>query len=250
MSPAAPRRTVVLGTAAAALLLLVAAPSPAASVGTLREAGSATDQTAPLVALLSLLAWVLAAWLLLTVAVTAGGHLPGLAGRALAALSRRIAPATVRKAVEVALGLTVAVGVLGASPAAASPGPVAGPAAPAGVSLDWAAPTPQSAPGLDWAATSEAPKAPAAQDLDWAARAAAAESSDAVVVQPGDSLWELAEQDLAARGESTTDAAVAQAWPSWWAANRDAVGDDPDLLQPGTRLSPPPADDSTPPASS
>lgn len=249
MSPAAPRRTVVVGTAAAAVLLLVAAPTPAACVRTLRDAGSATDQAAPLVALLSLLAWLLAGWLLLTVAVTAGGHLPGLTGRALAAVSRRIAPATVRKAVEVTLGLTVAVGVLGASPAAAASGPAAGPAAPAGISLDGAAPAPQGAPGLDWAAApAEAPSAPAAQDLDWAAQATAPD--DHVVVQPGDSLWELAEQDLAARGESTTDAAVAQAWPTWWAANRDAVGDDPDLLQPGTRLSPPPADGSTPPASS
>ncbi len=69
------------------------------------------------------------------------------------------------------------------------------------------------------------------------------------MVQPGDSLWELAEADLAARGEPTTDAAVAQAWPSWWAANRDTVGEDPDLLQPGTRLTPPPADGTTPASS-
>lgn len=244
MSPTAPRRTVLLGTAAAALLLLLAAPTPAASVRTLRDTGSATDQAAPLLALLSLLAWLLAGWLLVTLAVTAGSHLPGGVGRLLAAVSRRLAPTTVRKAVEVALGLTVAVGVLGASPAAAAPGPAGGPAAPAGVSLDWAAPAPQSPP-----------VAPPAQDLDWAAPAtpdtavAATPTPDAVVVQPGDSLWALAEQDLAARGQSTTDAAVARAWPTWWAANRDVVGDDPDLLQPGMPLAPP-ADGRTPPASS
>jgi nucleoid-associated protein YgaU len=68
------------------------------------------------------------------------------------------------------------------------------------------------------------------------------------VVQSGDSLWALAEQDLARRSEPTTDAAVARAWPTWWSANRDAVGDDPDLLHPGTRLTAP-ADDSTPASS-
>lgn len=215
MSQPALPRTVGLGAVAAALLLLLVAPTPAASVGTLDGTSSTADPTAPLLALLSLVAWLLAGWLLVTLSVTAGGHLPGSVGRALAAAARRVAPATVRTAVEVALGLSVAVGVLGASPAAAAPGP-AGPVAPA-----------------------EAPAAPPAPDLDWAAHAVA--PPPAVVVQPGDSLWALAEQHLAGRGESTTDAAVARAWPTWWAANRDVVGDDPDLLQPGTRLTPPPA---------
>lgn len=244
MSPAsASRRWVVLGTAAAAVLLLVAAPSPAACVTTLSAAGGAADQVTPLVALLSLVAWSLAAWLLLVLAVTAGGHLPGTAGGALAVLARRLAPATVRRTVEVALGLTVAVGVLGAAPAGAAPGPV-GPAVAA--DLDWAeaaVPAAPRAPGLDWGSTALAAQV---ADPDPAPTAAAA---PAVVVQPGDSLWALAEQDLAARGQSTADAAVAQAWPTWWTANRDVVGDDPDLLQPGVRLSPP-QNGSTPPASS
>lgn len=251
MAPTAPHRLLGVGTAVAAVLLLLTAPSPAASVRTLADAGGATEQAAPLVALLSLVAWLLAAWLLLVLAVTAGGHLPGAAGRALDVVARIVAPATVRRAVEVALGLTVAVGVLGASPAVAAPGP--GPAQPAaGASLDGAAP----APGLDWGSPAPA-AAPPALDLDRAAPAgpvpapapAAAPADPGVVVQPGDSLWALAAQDLAARGESTSDAVVAQAWPTWWAANRDAVGDDPHLLQPGTRLAAP-AGDRPPPASS
>lgn len=268
MTPAAPRRLVAVGAVLAAVLLLLAAPSPAASVRTLTTVSSATDQAAPLVALLALVAWLLAAWLLLVLAVTAGGHLPGAAGRGLAAVARRLAPATVRRAVEVALGLTVAVGALGASPAMAAPAP--------GLSLSGAASGQVSAPDLDWgspapessagghATSADAPgvpggATPAAQDLDGAAQAfpsadpvpapPAAPADPAVVVEPGDSLWVLAERDLAARGASTSDAAVAQAWPTWWAANRDAVGDDPDLLQPGTRLTPP-AGGSTPPASS
>ena len=253
MTTAGPRRIVILGTATAALLLLLAAPTPAEAVRALRSTGTATDPIEPLVALLSLVAWALAAWLALTVLVTAGAHLPGLAGRVLGALSDLLAPAAVRRTVEVALGLTVAVGVLGASPAAATPAdPAAGPSvdAPAATpNLDWSAAAP--APSLDWAPPAAA--APGGPDLDWAAEPAAppAPGAEPVVVQSGDTPWGLAEQQLTqAGGTAPTDAEVAQAWPSWWAANRDAIGDDPDLLHPGTPLAPPPVDGSTPPASS
>lgn len=219
----APRRPVLLGATVAGLLLLVAAPSPWAAVDALREP-PAGDPTASLVALISLLAWLLTAWLLVTVALTAGGHLPGALGRACRTAVRRVAPVGVRRAVEVALGLSIVVGVVGAPPAAASPG-AAGPA-PAAASLDWAAP---STADLDWAATPAAAPGPA-------------EATDSVVVQPGDSLWAIAERDLAARtGTKPSDADVAQAWPSWWAANRDAVGADPDVISPGTELDPPAA---------
>ncbi len=254
---ATPRRTVLLGSVVAAVLLLWAAPTPAAALRQLRDTGNAADPTAPLLALLSLVAWCLAAWLVLTVVLIAGAHLPGLAGRALAAVSRRVAPAAVRRAVEVTLGLTVAVGTLGASPALAAPGPPHGPAGAPAVSLDWAAvaPTEAGAPrNLDWPDTTgtgttareQARSAPTAPEPAAAAAAAAEQAASApgepVVVRPGDTLWDLAEQDLAARGlGAPTDAEVAQAWPSWWAANREAVGDDPDLLSPGTHLTPPPA---------
>lgn len=227
---AAPPRRVLLGAAAATALLLRTAPRPAVALRELAHAGSASDPAAPLVALVALVAWALAAWLLLTGLVTAAAHLPGAAGLVSAVVARRLAPAAVRRAVEVALGLTVAVGVLGASPAAASSGPAAGPAA---------------APSLDWSAT-PGPTTPLAIPSSGPAPAE-------VVVRPGDSLWALAEQDLTARREATpTDADVAQAWPGWWAANREVIGDDPDLLQPGTALTRPPADGVAPagPASS
>jgi nucleoid-associated protein YgaU len=68
-----------------------------------------------------------------------------------------------------------------------------------------------------------------------------------VVVRPGDSLWSLAEAALRRDGTGApTTRQVAQAWPRWWAANREAVGDDPDLLLPGTVLRPPPDGTSRP----
>jgi nucleoid-associated protein YgaU len=72
------------------------------------------------------------------------------------------------------------------------------------------------------------------------------QAADSVVVQPGDSLWGLAEQALQERQQAApTDSQVAAAWPAWWSANREAVGDDPDLLLPGTVLQPP-ADEPSP----
>jgi len=57
-----------------------------------------------------------------------------------------------------------------------------------------------------------------------------------VVVAPGDSLWSIAAQHLPA---AATDALTAAAWPRWYAVNRSVIGDDPDLLLPGQRLTVP-----------
>ncbi|WP_124343288.1 LysM peptidoglycan-binding domain-containing protein, partial [Cellulomonas algicola] len=60
-----------------------------------------------------------------------------------------------------------------------------------------------------------------------------------VVVQPGDTLWSIAARHLPAGAD---DAAVAAAWPRWYAANVDVVGADPDLLLPGQVLAVPTTD--------
>lgn len=52
-------------------------------------------------------------------------------------------------------------------------------------------------------------------------------------VEPGDSLWTLAQATLP---PAATDADVDHAWRALWAANREAVGPDPDLIRPGTLL--------------
>ena len=65
-------------------------------------------------------------------------------------------------------------------------------------------------------------------------------------VTPGESLWSVAASALAADaapGESVTAGAVAAYWPRLHAANRAAIGPDPDLISPGQRLVlPPPTD--------
>ncbi len=61
----------------------------------------------------------------------------------------------------------------------------------------------------------------------------------AVVVQPGDTLWAIAARSLPP-GSSDTDIAVECS--RWYAANRTAIGNDPDLIHPSQRLNPPPKD--------
>lgn len=60
--------------------------------------------------------------------------------------------------------------------------------------------------------------------------------SPEVAVRPGDSLWSIAARHL---GPTASDAEIAEAWPSWYAANKQLIGDEPDLLQPGQLLQPP-----------
>lgn len=54
-----------------------------------------------------------------------------------------------------------------------------------------------------------------------------------VVVHRGDSLWSIAARHL---GREPSDAEIAREWPRWFAANRAAIGSDPDLLLPGQVL--------------
>jgi nucleoid-associated protein YgaU len=57
-----------------------------------------------------------------------------------------------------------------------------------------------------------------------------------VVIRPGDTLWAIAAAHLPG---TPGDAAIAAAWPVWFGANAAAIGDNPDLIHPGTRLSVP-----------
>jgi nucleoid-associated protein YgaU len=90
---------------------------------------------------------------------------------------------------------------------------------------------PRSAPAV---AATPTPTASPAQ----APAVAATDQRRTVTVRPRDSLWQIAARSLGARA---SDAAVAAAWPRWWATNRDVIGADPDLIHPGEQLTPPAA---------
>ena len=60
-----------------------------------------------------------------------------------------------------------------------------------------------------------------------------ADRSGTVVVHRGDTLWSIVADRLGPDADATR---IAQEWPRWYAANRTAIGDDPDLLQVGASL--------------
>jgi hypothetical protein len=61
----------------------------------------------------------------------------------------------------------------------------------------------------------------------------------AVIVQRGDTLWSIARRSLPDRA---SDAEIARSCAAWFAANRDVIGSDPDLIIPAQRLRPPTKD--------
>ena len=81
-------------------------------------------------------------------------------------------------------------------------------------------PQPSSPPGQPGDTSESAPSDPAAQPTHH-------------LVQPGDSLWTITAQLL---GEQATAEQVLDAWPRLYAANRDVIGADPDLIHPGQEL--------------
>lgn len=76
-------------------------------------------------------------------------------------------------------------------------------------------------------------------DVPTAAKPPQADRSDKHVVQPGDTLWDIAADDL---GPNADAADIAREWPRWFKKNRATIGNDPDLIQPGMVLQDPDSD--------
>ncbi len=170
--------------------------------------------------LLGAAAWLVATTVLATLAtlVTLVGCLRPVAPGRGAVLAARIAtgaerpcPPVVRRTVAAVLGVAV---VAGAAPALAEP---SGAGRLAGLRL------PDRVTGTSWTLA-----APATLTTHHAER----DAGD-VIVRPGDSLWSLAARLLPHRAG---DPEVSRAWHALYDANRTAVGADPDLIRPGTRL--------------
>ena len=186
-------------------------------------APTASGPTAPLLSAVSGAAWLCTGWLCLVAALEHGSRLPGALGRLAGTAVRRIAPSSVRGLFRVAVGASLAVSVL-AGPAALAEERAPTVAGSTADALDW--------PGL---APSPAP-APGPVPVAVVPRPADAPAAHQVVVRRGDTLWAIAGRSL---GPAATEAQIARAWPRWWAANRSVVGDHPDLIHPGDRLSAP-----------
>ena len=185
------------------------------------------------------------AWLALGVLLVLLSMMPGVVGHATQQVSGAVTPRVVRQAAGALLGVVVAAGAApGASVAAPATTVVAlrPPPDPSFTTLPepgWAPLDDASAaPGAGWVPGPPLVRAqPDVRVLSPALRPGpGGDLPREVVVRGGDSLWSIAARHL---GPDPSDAEIARAWPAWFAANRDVVGDDPDLLRPGQLLRPP-----------
>lgn len=206
---------------AAGTALGLSAPSPSAALEQLTETQRASDLSVPLVAAVCLLAWALLGYLVLVGALTVAVERSGAAGATRAAVLRRCAPAGLRRTVAATLGIGLLVGSGTGAAGAARPASFDWPIRAAATSTSAASPAPAAVPAV----SSEPDQGPGGPD-----------QPHRVVVAVGDTLWAISAAALPTGADNHT---IAQAWPSWWAANREVIGDDPDLLFPGQRLRPP-----------
>lgn len=202
-------------------------------------------------------ACAIAAWSAVVVVVIALTALPGRLGVTASRLSGAIAPVSARRRAQVALGLTVTaahVGLIVAPAAATDPPsgaieprtssvsstlsadvddlpPIGRPRVPPPsvvipvpdtIEDDGQEPLPpETIPGPDRGPSDRVSQRSSGREH--------------VTVEPGDTLWAIAADHL----DDPTPAAVARAWPLWFAANRDVIGPDPDHIRPGMVLTAP-----------
>ncbi|WP_236683755.1 LysM peptidoglycan-binding domain-containing protein [Demequina flava] len=150
-------------------------------------------------------------------------------------LGSRWAPPLWRRIVATALGAAVAgtaaapaMATTEADPASAGwlSTPVASTQVETGPQTDAGADSRRESPHTIPASTSGAP--------DTAPTESPAPTTDeTVTVETGDTLWDITAQALP---QDATPAQIAQSWPDLHAANKDAVGKNPDLIHAGTEL--------------
>lgn len=182
------------------------------------------------------LIWLVLVWLLLAVGLVLAAELPTPLGALAGTIADIAVPITLRRALAVTLGLGAVTGTLGGVAAAAQV-PHAAVAttgvhtAPLTADLDWPTEPPSaanSAPGLPTAISSTRPAA--------ATRTGESDAAPhGITVRSGDSLWSLSARGL---GPDASDAQVQAGWHRLYRDNRDVVGTDPSLIEPGQHLRP------------
>ncbi|GAB3161115.1 hypothetical protein GCM10027059_10480 [Myceligenerans halotolerans] len=264
---------IMLGAAVAAVLLATRA------MQVWREGTGTIDRSVELV--IEAGATVCAGWIAFGAAVGllyAAARRAGQDWHAGRAFLARCTPRLVRRMAGVVVTASVGIGIAAPSAfAAPASGTEAGDAVPSGVVLDlgWqptseasagsvgsvgsvgASPADLAGPGAhapDVRGTgSDRPGSGRARDpdrtrqVDRKAREGGRRDDDVpVIVQRGDTLWSIATEHLrpdgpAPDGDTPDTARIASEVAAWHAANREAIGPEPDLIRPGTVLHAPDA---------
>lgn len=189
-----------------------------------------------LAAVVAAVALAAVAWLALGLVLGLLSRMPGALGTAAVAVADVVTPRVLRRTAAFVLGVGVVAGIApGASVAAPSHLGVVVVATtePDAVAMPLPDPGFRALPDPRWVPS--APTVRPQPNVSVLSRAPAAPASEpaAVVVQRGDTLWSIAAHHL---GAAASDAEIAKAWPAWFAANRDVLGEDPDLILPGQVL--------------
>jgi nucleoid-associated protein YgaU len=157
--------------------------------------------------------------------------------------ARRGVPVALRRAVLVLCGAALTSGLAAPAMAAGttSPGPGSPGQALAGLRLPErvavAPPAHHDRTPPPVAGVAEPVAAPVAASVAASVAAPVAASGTTIVVAPGDTLWDIAAERL---GPHPSDVQTAAAWPALYALNRELIGPDPGLIEPGQRLVLPP----------
>jgi nucleoid-associated protein YgaU len=160
-------------------------------------------------------------WIAMAVAVSVIAQAPGTLGRAAGAVAQRVTPALIRRAVHAVFGLSVVT-----LPPVFAPAAHASTVQPVAVTAGTPAMSLTSLPSLDRPGSLQGEE-PVPSEQPTVVESA---SGGSYVVQRGDSLWSIAARHLPSPASAS---AIANAWPRWYAANRDVIGDDPNLILPG-----------------
>jgi hypothetical protein len=179
--------------------------------------------------------WCAALWLAVALCFAAAGALPGRFGALARAVAARLVPALVLRAVAGVAGVSVLISPLTANGTTPRGAVLAGPAAPA---PSWPLDPQYGRVHIGWPTDAPTPPQRRPHPRPSAVPAAPPDAEAAVRVQTGDSLWLIAARRL---GRHASDAEIAAAWPRWYAANVQVIGDDPSVIRPGEVLRAPDA---------
>lgn len=230
------------GAAAAGSIFLTSARDALASIAAAGPAGPADG----IVLVAALGGVLLTLWLGLGMTLCALSALPGAVGHLCRRLAGRIAPAAVRKVVAFILGTTLTAALVPGSAVAGTRHEAPRPAVVATGRHDAKAfrGVIDAAPDASFRVVSnpahDLNDQEAAPPPTWSAASPgspkAAADGSFVVVHRGDTLWSIAARQL---DPMATASDIDAECHRWFAANREVIGKDPNLVLPGQRLSPP-----------